>query len=138
VPIGDPIIRRGFAAAVAYRNRLVRSPDLFAWGGESALRGTRPARDAGLRVLTIALDDPALFSAVDTAAPEAPGLVAGTILSGAPGPVALAVNGRIAATGRSWLEGGVIRFALMVSRAALRVGANRLAVYAMSRSRRPK
>ncbi len=82
---------------------------------------------------TIALDDPALFSAVDTAAPEAPGLAAGKIISAAPGPVALAVNGRIAATGRSWRQGGDTRFALMVARRALRDGANKLALYAISR-----
>ncbi len=77
------------------------------------------------------LDDPGRLRDVD---PKAP-VVLGSLLRGTLGgvdagqPLAAAVNGRIAAVGRSFSASDGVRFSLLVPPERLREGANRVSIY---------
>ena len=67
---------------------------------------------------------------VDLGAPDLPFLLQRGSLEGGPGqPLALAANGRIAAVGRSFEEGGETRYSILLPPSALHDGANRIDLY---------
>lgn len=110
-----------FREREAHEARVLRA-GVYAVGPRPDLIG-RPA--AGPSVA--ALDAPEAFAAVDLAAPpvhvsgDVEGVPAGT-------PLAVAVNGRIAATTRAFREGGELQFAALIPPDSLRRGANAVRV----------
>ena len=126
VEIADAGIEAALLHAASYRNDLVRSPNLYAWGGRARLMGRREsALPAGARGLDAALDAPEQFEDVE-AQGDVPALVTGALGSEPSGPIALLLNGRVAATGRAYPEEGTVRFALVAEPGAFREGRNEL------------
>ncbi len=124
-------VRARFDAAREYRNETFAGDNLFAIGGRPGLLG-RPARRAGLRPLGISTEYPWPVAEVDTGAAGLPVYVSGVIPGGdCPDSMALAVNARITATTRPWLEDGTCRFAVVVNPDDLRDGLNRLSAYSV-------
>ena len=90
----------------------------------------------GLRALPVgdasaSLEDPSLLRDVNPRAPVVlASLLRGTLDGvGAGEPLAAAVNGRIAAVGRSFSASDGMRFSLLVPPARLRKGGNRVSIY---------
>ena len=79
--------------------------------------------------LTVDLDDRALFDAVDPTAPLVPAFVTGRLSGVSAGTdVAIAVNGTVTATARTYESAGDVRFAVVVPEESFRRGANDLAI----------
>lgn len=93
------------------------------------LQLTEAQEQAGLDALDIQLADAdALDIAPDAA--EVPALVRGEVANVPSGtPVAVVLNGVVAATGRTWKEDGKTSFSAMVPPAAFRAGPNDVTVY---------
>ncbi len=105
---------------------------LYAGGPYGGLIGRRVAQMAGAPVEAggLQLDGGGLFASVDPAAPVVPSLVTGVVTGVGPGtPLAVAVNGRIAATAPAYADGDTTRFAGLVSPDAYADGANAIDVY---------
>jgi hypothetical protein len=125
---------------------LARQVRLFGWGrrGRGLYRvgpygGLVGRRVAGLQVrdgagVTVSLAHADLFAAASRGS-LSPAHVVGTLDGVGPGrDVAVAVNGRIAATGRTFSFGGSIRFEALAADSAFRPGANEVAVYLVTRN----
>jgi hypothetical protein len=80
---------------------------------------------------TASIDEAARLRDVDPRAPVVlPSLLRGAISGGNPGEaLAAAVNGRIAAVGRSFESAGSVRFSILIRPGYFRRGANRVEVY---------
>jgi Sulfatase len=79
--------------------------------------------------LSLDLDGRAAYGAVDPKSPLVPAFVTGRVHGAAPGwDLAVALNGRIAATARTYDSLGETRFAAMMPETALRAGRNDVAV----------
>jgi hypothetical protein len=94
--------------------------------GAPAARHVTGAADARFRP-----DAPQLFQAVDPGSGSVPALVTGTISGRIPrdAPIALALNGRIAAVAAPFRDGERLRLAAMTDPAGLRRGRNRVTAY---------
>ena len=87
-----------------------------------------------LEPLDAALLDPAAYTDVG-AGGVLPALVRGRVGVEAQTPIAVAVNGVVAATSRAYLDGGTdVLFGVMVDETLLRRGANEITVYAIRRA----
>ncbi len=129
VEIAGAGIEAALEHAVRYRNRLVRGPDLYAWGGRPGLIGAPAAAlPRGARPVDAILDVPGQFEDVD-ASGEIPALVTGALRREPSGPIALLLNGRVAATGRAYREGEAVRFALVARPQGFREGENTLRLH---------
>jgi hypothetical protein len=133
LPFAEYVRRRNAVA-----DRLLRqttSPGtrgLYAAGPYGELIGRRAARLAGAPVEAggVQLDGGGLLASVDPAAPVVPSLVTGVASGVRPGdPLALAVNGRIAATAPAYADEDETRFAAIVSPDEYAHGANAIDVY---------
>ncbi len=93
--------------------------------------GTLPRAAGGSE--TASLDDPQRLRKVDPGAPVVlASLLRGTIDGGRPGEaLAAALDGRIAAVGRSYASAGTDTFSLLAPPRFLRQGANRVQIYAV-------
>jgi len=82
-------------------------------------------------VAHVVLEDAQRLREVDPRAPVVlASLLRGTIDDGSPGEaLAAAVDGRIAAVGRSYSAGGSVRYSLLVPPRFLRSGPNRVQIY---------
>jgi hypothetical protein len=130
IEIPEAGIESELRRAVAYRNDLIPGPDLFAWGGRPGLIGRAEADlPVGAREVVAVFDVPDQFDHVGPPGGDVPALVTGTLHGFPSGPLALLVNGRIAATGRAYREGEAVRFALVARPQAFREGENTLRLY---------
>jgi hypothetical protein len=104
----------------AHETRVLRH-GVYAVGPRPDLIGERVSGDRSIGVVDAAEE----FSSVARGAAVLPVHVSGDV-SGAPAgaPVAVAVNGRVAATTRVFREGGRLQFAALIPPDSLRVGAN--------------
>jgi predicted pyridoxine 5'-phosphate oxidase superfamily flavin-nucleotide-binding protein len=84
--------------------------------------------------LSVQLDDRALLAAVDPRSGVLPAYVEGKVKGpvAADAALAIAVNGRVAATTRTFRAGGDVRFSAFVPEPSLRPGANEVSVYAVA------
>jgi hypothetical protein len=108
---------------------------LFDIGPHQALVGRRPGRVETSERAAVNLTGSHRLD-VDLSSPAIPAQVLGTILgpgAGAVDGVAIAVNGRIATTTRTFIDGGAPRFSALLPESVLRDGSNELGVYAISR-----
>jgi hypothetical protein len=103
---------------------------VYGFGPHAELIGRRPATGAATSAPTFSLADPELYSGLDPDALAVPALVRGEINGdvGADEPLAIAVNGRIAAVGRSYEIGGGIHVSAIVPPRVFRAGANEIVV----------
>lgn len=83
-----------------------------------------------LEPIATALDDAGELADVDAGTGRLPALIRGRLEQS--GPVAVAVNGIVAATAPTYEEDGTVRFAVMVDAARLRPGANEITVYRLT------
>ena len=90
-----------------------------------------PRRAGTLRVQ---LASPGRFADVDTASDTLPLHVRGRVFSRDTQPVAVVVNGRIAATTTPYVERGTSVFATMIPEGALRAGRNEIETFLVDRS----
>jgi hypothetical protein len=98
-------VRRKFRAAVAMRNATFSGGELFAVGGHRDLLGRRPGQVEGLTPIAAEITDPAAYSDVDPSKDFLPSYLRARLLpkkGTTPGDLAVAMNGRIVATARSW------------------------------------
>jgi Sulfatase len=104
--------------------------DVYGFGPHAELIGRRPATGAATDAPTFSLADPKLYSALDPDSLAVPALVRGEISGdvAADEPLAVAVNGRIAAVARSYEIGGGTYVSAIVPPRAFRAGANEVVV----------
>jgi hypothetical protein len=123
-------LRRRAAAAVRRRLRAFPGGDPFALGPRPELRGQPVGR---LRPLPVTLDAPGPVRTVDLEADSLPVEVAGVVhgASRRQRPIAVAVNGRVAATGYTTLAQGQESFTVLIPPDALRNGRNRVKVLSL-------
>ena len=96
----------------------------------------RPVEELGevLEPVDAALLDPAAYTDVG-AGGMLPAFVRGSVGVEAQAPLAVAVNGVVAATSRAYLDGGTdVLFGVMVDETLLRRGSNEITVYAIRRA----
>jgi hypothetical protein len=103
--------------------RIGPAPDLVGLPLEEVPAGTLDRLDASLL-------DPAAYEDL-TLTDARPALVRGRVPVEAEAPIAVVVNGVVAATSRAYLEGSDVSFGVMVDEALLRPGRNEIAVYAI-------
>lgn len=133
--IPSSTVEAGLRRALAARQRFLPGGTPFALGGHAELIGRR-ARQLGTAPLDSQLDYPA-FADVYPEATTVNAFASGTFpgYAGAPDdPIAFALNGRIAATGRVFGEYGEPSFATVVPLRFLRRGENRFEIYPISTS----
>jgi hypothetical protein len=103
---------------------------LYAVPGTAALIGqpvaALPHRAGSVRMR---INDPELFQQVDLESETLPVHVGGRVYGRIAQPVAVAVNGRIAATTIPFLQRGTTVFATMIPEDVLRAGANEVSVW---------
>jgi Sulfatase len=129
----------------ARSKRLYGSPyaSLYRIGPNRGLIGRKLTglRTTGPGSVTIQVPDARLWRSVNRASPVIPSRVAGTIWGGGPGAtrdLAVAVNGRVQAVGRSLhlIGGSPELFSVLVPESSLRQGRNDVRVYQVSRQGR--
>jgi hypothetical protein len=84
--------------------------------------------------LRVHLAAPEIFADVDAASDTLPLHVRGRVFGRITQPLAVAINGRIAATTMSYVERGASVFATMIPERALRAGPNEIATYVVDQS----
>ena len=114
---------------------------LYALGGHRELIGrsvaTLPRGSAGR--LRATLDEPEKYRSVDTDARALPAEVSGRVSGGGGArTIAIAVNGRVAATTRTLADLGPEYFTTLVPPQSFRRGANRIEVFAITGRTRPR
>ncbi|MGA7434963.1 MAG: sulfatase-like hydrolase/transferase [Solirubrobacterales bacterium] len=116
--------------AVKFRNSAFGSGSLFAIGGKPDLLGTNPARQ-GLVPLEAEFQTEGPTLEVDPSAPFVPVYVQAQLpgIDSDPGTIAVAVNGKVAATTRAWQRDGAWMTAVNVPVDAFRKGTNRIVLY---------
>jgi hypothetical protein len=151
-PRVDFLTDRGLAQAnvselIRDRNRTVREKaQLFGrgildLGPHPELRGRPVAElrvDAGAAQATVDPDVRRLLDELPTGADVVPAQVMGSIRgpgAAADRPLALALNGRIAATTRTYSEGSTIRYSAMAPESALHPGRNQVELYWITEDR---
>jgi hypothetical protein len=105
----------------------------YAVGPHPELVGVR-ASDASARLTEVRseLDDASRMDDVDTGSGEVPALVRATVPGASPGdPIAIAVDGRIAAVVPAYADGDAVRIAAIVPAETFRDGANEYRAYAV-------
>ncbi|HYU61171.1 MAG TPA: sulfatase-like hydrolase/transferase [Solirubrobacterales bacterium] len=104
--------------------------DVYGFGPHAGLIGRRVPSEAAPGAPTFALTDGELYDDVDPGSLAVPALVRGQISGdvGADEPIAVAVNGRIAAVGRCYEIGGGIYVSVVVPPSAFRAGDNEVEV----------
>jgi hypothetical protein len=93
------------------------------------LVGTAVGEAGGLEPLTAELHDPARFADVDPGGGTVPALVRGHVEGAVGAPLAVAVNGVVAATAPAYDDGGRAAFAVVVGDRWFRPGANEVTVH---------
>lgn len=115
------------------------SRGLWKLGPQSGLIGTRPGRTGTAGGTSVTVDSPNRLADYKPKAGYVPSLISG-VLTGveADQVVAVALNGKITGTTRTFPYKGPMRFGSMVSPSSFRRGANHVAVYAVTPSGRLK
>jgi hypothetical protein len=101
----------------------------YAAGGHASLLGRRPA---GLRQITATPSDPTALEDVDTSSDEIPAYFQASLsvpYPRKPGPLAIALNGRIVATARAWPSWGTWEVGSMLPARGFRDGTNTVQVF---------
>ena len=134
-------IDRQRRALIKQSDRLFGSGNIFAVGGHHELLGWRVTDTPGLRPLAATLGTPDAWDHVDTSTRKLPVLVEATIPAGSAAgelpddktpPVAIAVNGRVVTTNRTWeLEPGSRTLRVIIPAGSLRNGKNQVRIYAI-------
>ena len=116
-----------------------RDVDLFRIGPSRELIGTRATGGMAATDVAATIDGEALLAAVDPEGALSPSHLTGRLTgprAKAGTPLALAVNGRVAAVARSYETGGDIRFSAFAPEASFRPGANTVEVYTVGQDGR--
>ena len=124
-------VERLLGSAERERNALFGGRSLYALGRHEELLGLPEAR---LRSDPLPADpvEPEAYRDVDTGAPQIPAYYEAALrVTENPGPLAVAANGRVAATARAWLTDDGWRVGVVLPPAALRDGENRIRIYAL-------
>ena len=121
-----------FTRARAYRNALLRTGTLYALGGHEELLGRVPSATGLARVRAMPTDPQAALD-VDTGSDSVPAYFEATLhpAGGSPHRVAIAVNGRIAATATTWRSASKTHVGVNLPPEAFRDGRNEITVYAI-------
>jgi hypothetical protein len=99
------------------------APELLGAPAPPLSAGLEPGRSAGIEEL-------GAYEDVDLGEEELPAFVAGRLEGVAAGtPLAIALNGRVAATGRAFVHEGDVRYGAVVPPGALRRGSNPVGIY---------
>ena len=106
---------------------------LWRLSAHPGLLDRKPGRRPALNGADVTIDSPERYSALKPNQDKVPSFLTGTT-TGVPldTTVAVAVNGRIAATGRTFAYDGADRFGVMVKPSYFKRGANRIAVYTVT------
>lgn len=106
---------------------------LWRLSAHPGLLGTRPGRPPALGRAKVRIDNPERYADHRPNRDKVPSFING-VTTGLPRDttLAVAVNGRIAATGRNFAYGGADRFGVMVKPSYFKRGRNRIAVYAVT------
>lgn len=102
---------------------------LYAAGDHARLLGSRPS---GLSEVAVTPSDPSLLADVDTEGTDLPAYYQASLdfpSDQSPGPLAIALNGRIVATTQPWRSSGTWYTGTMLPVDAFRDGANEVRVY---------
>ncbi|HKG36797.1 MAG TPA: sulfatase-like hydrolase/transferase [Solirubrobacterales bacterium] len=127
-------VERRLDVAERERNALFGDRSFYALGRHEDVLGHPASRLTGDRPLPAEPVAPEPLREVDTGAPEIPAYYEASLrVTENPGPLAVAVNGRIAATARAWLSGGAWRVGVVLPPSSFRDGANRIQVYPIRR-----
>ena len=106
---------------------------LWKLGPQSGLIGTRPGRTRALGGASVSIDSPRQLANYKPRAGYVPSLISGELTGvEADQVIAVALNGRITGTTRTFTYEGPMRFGTMTSPSSIRKGANRIAVYTVS------
>jgi hypothetical protein len=130
-------IERGRAVTVRHQSAAFGEghDSLFRIGAHKGLLGARvDAAWARSRTVRVRVDD-RLLARVDTTSDVLPVRISGVVTDGVIRPeveLAIALNGRIVALTQPWREGDAQRFRALVPESALRNGANRVEVFAIT------
>jgi len=118
--------------ATVFRNRLFGSGSLYAIGRRPGLLGKQASKVKGLEPIDSISTSPIPADDVDLESLTRPVYFEATLpeLSGDPGLLAVAINGRIEATTRAWERGGNWITAVNLPDDAFRQGENIITVYA--------
>ena len=128
LPMKRAAISRHLREAVAKRNSLL-GQSFYATGGQAELLGRNPR---GLKPLDFKPTDPSLYEDVDLAKDELPSYFQAEVISRDgkdPGPIAVALNGRVVATSHAWPALGTWYTGVNLPNAAFRDGANVIRLY---------
>ena len=123
-------VREQRAQVVATMNRRFGTGGLWTLGPRPDLLGMRPGGRPRLAGARVSIDKPSRLGKVRPSSGSVPSLLSG-VVSGVGGnqEIAVAVNGRIAATTRTFTFEGAMRFGAMIRPTAFRSGSNRVTVY---------
>ncbi|MBK5232306.1 MAG: sulfatase-like hydrolase/transferase [Thermoleophilia bacterium] len=125
-------IRAERAGLVKTSERRLGTSGLWKLGPQSELIGTRPGRTRVLGGASVTIDSPRRLVDYKPRAGYVPSLISGELTGvEADQLVAVAVNGRITGTTRTFTYEGPMRFGTMTSPSSIRRGANRITVYAV-------
>ena len=123
-------VRRQRAAVINVMERRFGTGGLWTLGPRPELLGMRPGKRSPLAGAKVTIDKASRLEQVKPASGRVPSLVSG-VVSGVGGnqEMAVALNGRIVATTRTFAYEGAMRFGAMIRPSAFRRGANRVTVY---------
>ena len=126
-----------FDQARNQRNETFSGGELFALAGHRDLLGKAPGKIAGLTPVDSAPDDAAALADVDTSSEDLPSYLKATVTTPGvkPGtPLAVALNGKIVATTRTWSQPPGVVTGVNLPDQDFVEGSNRVDLYAMGRT----
>lgn len=133
VPVTAAEIRAQRPDYISEMRRRFGTGGLWRLSANPALLDRKAGRRPRLKGAEVTIDSPERYTAFKPNQAKVPSFVTGTTTGVPPGTtVAVAVNGRIAATGRTFAYGGARRFGVMVKPSQYKRGANRITVYTVS------
>ena len=129
-------VRRQRAVVLATMERRFGTGGLWTLGPRPELLGMRPGKRSLLAGAKVSIDKPSRLEKVRPSSGRVPSLVSG-VVNGVGGnqEVAVALNGRIVATTRTFIYEGAMRFGAMIRPSFYRAGANRVTVYRAGQGR---
>lgn len=130
--IGVPEVERRHRQAIEHLSKLFPDPSLYASSGHQELIGKKAEGEPGLRPAESTNNQPWLYEGVDLEGPAIPAYINGTVTNAGDGgdaDLAIALNGRIAGTARSWDLAGVANFGTVVDPRYFIRGRNVIEVY---------
>lgn len=127
-------VKSQFRIARNQRNATFGNGQFYALGGHQGLIGKTPAQVEGLTPLAATISDPDTYANVDPASGTLPSYLRAVLHlddKKDPGDLAVALNGRIVATARAWVDNDLWATAVNLPDRGFRAGPNRIKLYGM-------